>query len=203
MCPWQLHRRPGPYVTSGQTEWSWWLMSCRKETGDISNDHISDQLVLEPEELVLTDVTARTGLAFFLRPSSNILQKKSCKNPLKVLVCIRKHFDLGLFFLFITFSPWTARNGCATKSLTENYYFWSWSIEQTNQPVPWSNLTHPAHNPSKPAWFPCKFVKSSCNLWNLLKVHARRLRCQCLDISNKVALMSTNQGKCGQELALL
>ena len=40
-------------------------MSCRKETGDISNDHISDQLVLEPEELVLTDVTAHTGLALF------------------------------------------------------------------------------------------------------------------------------------------
>ena len=57
--PWQLHR-PGPYLTSGQTEWSWWLMSCRKETGDISNDHISDQLVLQPEDLVLTDVTART-----------------------------------------------------------------------------------------------------------------------------------------------
>ena len=97
MCPWQLHRRPGPYVTSGQTEWSWCLMSCRKETGDISNDHISDQLVLEPEELVLTDVTARTGLAFFLRPSSNILQFFSCKNLLKVLVCICKHSNLGFF----------------------------------------------------------------------------------------------------------
>ena len=42
-------------------------MSCRKETGDISNDHISDQLVLEPEELVLTDVTARTALASFFK----------------------------------------------------------------------------------------------------------------------------------------
>ena len=47
-------------------------MSCRKETGDISNDHISDQLVLEPEELVLTDVTARTGLAFLAVQNSSI-----------------------------------------------------------------------------------------------------------------------------------
>ena len=37
----------------------------KRDPSDISNDHISDQLVLEPEELVLTDVTARTGLAFF------------------------------------------------------------------------------------------------------------------------------------------
>ena len=150
-------------------------MSHKKETGDNSNDHISDQLVLEPEELVLTDVTASTGVPLFKATLISHANLFHASKHFQHLVCISV---LGFFllFTFIFHLEPGALVASATKSLTQNYYFWSRSIDQTNQPVD-DLIWHTLIKRCVAAEFSSKIVKSNHNLWCPLKLHthARRL----------------------------